>query len=172
MIDFLRDNPALDVAIVFVIIALLIVIIAQQRIIRAKREVEKSHHQVDDLSKRVFIDALTSTRNKGSFDEYIRSLQKRLDSEEPLVFAVAILDCDDLKKINDQYGHDKGDVYIKTVSRLICSVFKRSPVFRVGGDEFAVVLQNEDYGNRKELTELFEKNANEICASQKTNGNR
>jgi diguanylate cyclase (GGDEF)-like protein len=56
-------------------------------------------------------------------------------------------------------------VYIKTASELICGVFKRSPVFRIGGDEFAVVLENEDYQNRKELTGLFDKKAEEIRAS-------
>ena len=70
-----------------------------------------------------------------------------------------------LKNINDQYGHDKGDVYIKTASQLICGIFKRSPVFRIGGDEFAVVLQNEDYQDRKELIKRFEKNADEIIDS-------
>ena len=165
LIDFIRENPAVDIAVVLVILALLIVIIAQHRMIRVKREIEESHHQVADLSKRVFVDALTSVRNKGGFDEYIQKLQERIDSKELLEFAVVILDCDNLKTINDQYGHDKGDVYIKTASRLICRVFKHSPVFRIGGDEFAVILQNEDYQNRKELTEQFEKNANEICAS-------
>ena len=153
------------VAVIVVLIALLTVIVTQQRIIRARKEVEKSHQQVDDLSKRVFIDALTSVRNKGSFNEYINNLQDQIDNEEPLEFAIAMFDCDYLKDINDQYGHDKGDVYIKTASQLICRVFKRSPVFRIGGDEFAVILQNDDYQNRKELTELFEKSAEEICAS-------
>jgi diguanylate cyclase (GGDEF)-like protein len=165
LIDFIRDNPAVDIAVVVVIIAFLTVIITQQRIIRARKEVEESHHQVDALNKRVFVDALTSVRNKGGFNDYIQGLQERLDSKEPLAFAVIILDCDNLKTVNDQYGHDKGDVYIKTASELICGVFKRSPVFRIGGDEFAVVLENEDYQNRKELTELFDKKAEEIRAS-------
>ena len=165
LLDFIVDNPAIDVAVIVVLIALLTVIVTQQRIIRARKEVEKSHHQVDDLSKRVFIDALTSVRNKGSFNEYINNLQDQIDNEEPLEFAIAMFDCDNLKEINDEYGHDKGDVYIRTASQLICRVFKRSPVFRIGGDEFAVILQNDDYHNRKELTELFEKSAEEICAS-------
>ena len=164
LIDFIRDNPAVDIAVVVVILALLTVIVSQQRIIRAKKEVEESHHQVDALNKRVFVDALTSVRNKGSFNDYIQDLQDRLDNKEPVECAVIILDCDNLKIVNDQYGHDKGDMYIKKASELICRVFKHSPVFRIGGDEFAVVLQNEDYQNRKELTELFDKNADEIRA--------
>lgn len=165
LVDLIRDNPAVDVAVVSVATALLVIIAAQQRVIRAKREVEESHHQVDALSKRVFVDALTSVRNKGGFNEHIQGLQERLDNGEPLAFAVIILDCDNLKSVNDQYGHDKGDAYIKTASQLVCRVFKHSPVFRIGGDEFAVVLQNEDYQNRDELTELFERSADEIRVS-------
>ena len=95
----------------------------------------------------------------------IQSIQERLDNEEALAFAVIILDCDNLKTINDQYGHERGDAYIKTACQLICRIFKHSPVFRIGGDEFAVVLQNEDYQNRRELLELFENNMDEIQAS-------
>ena len=114
LIDFIRDNPAVDIAVIVVIIALLTVIVTQQKNIRARKEVEESHHQVDALNKRVFVDALTSVRNKGSFNDYIQSLQERLDKKEPVAFAVIILDCDNLKTVNDQYGHDKGDVYIKS----------------------------------------------------------
>ncbi|MEE0026057.1 MAG: GGDEF domain-containing protein [Atopobiaceae bacterium] len=165
LVDFIRDNPAIDVAVVGVTIALLAIIVAQQRVIRAKKEVEVNQHRVDDLSKRVFVDALTSVRNKGAFNEYTQGLQEKLDDEGPLAFAAIILDCDNLKKVNDQYGHERGDVYIKTACQLICRVFKHSPVFRIGGDEFAVILQNADYQNRKELMELFEKNMDEINAS-------
>ncbi len=167
LIDFIRDNPVIDIAIAAVIIALLTVIIAQQRMIRAKKEVEESHHRVDDLNKRVFVDALTSVRNKGAFNEYIQALQDRLDREGPFDFAVVILDCDNLKPINDQYGHDKGDIYIRSASQQICRVFKHSPVFRIGGDEFAAVLQNEDFQNREKLRSLFAASTEEIRSSAK-----
>ena len=52
---------------------------------------------------------------------------------------------------------------MKTASRLICHVFKHSPVFRIGGDEFAVGLQNEDYQNRDTLVEEFNKRQTEQC---------
>ena len=80
LIDFIRDNPAVDIAVVGVAMALLAIIVAQQRVIRARKEVEESQHQVDDLSKRVFVDALTSVRNKDGFNECIQSLQERLDN--------------------------------------------------------------------------------------------
>jgi diguanylate cyclase (GGDEF)-like protein len=61
----------------------------------------------------------------------------------------------DLKTINDTYGHEKGDVSIKNLCQYICRVFKHSPVFRVGGDEFIVVLEHTDFMDRKVLIETL-----------------
>lgn len=111
---------------------------------------------INDLNKRAYVDALTSVRNKGAFTDTVEKLQKRVDANSAgTEFAVGIFDCDDLKAVNDQYGHDKGDIYLKTSCRLICRVFQHSPVFRIGGDEFAVLFQNEDYRDRNELIRLF-----------------
>ena len=111
---------------------------------------------VSDLNKRANVDALTSVRNKGAFVTYVQELQDKLDSGEATTdFAIGVFDTDDLKAVNDQYGHDKGDIYIKAACRLICSVFQHSPVFRIGGDEFAVVLRGEDFENREALQEKF-----------------
>ncbi len=129
----------------------------------------KAH--ISDLNKRAYVDALTSVRNKGAFANYIDDMQKELDEKgrEELQFAIGVFDCDDLKTVNDMHGHDKGDVYLKTASRLICRIFQHSPVFRTGGDEFAVVLRNEDFENREALAAEFEKAAADACAAA---GNR
>lgn len=121
---------------------------------------------ITDLNKRVYVDALTSVRNKGAYTAFIGELQASLDENpDTPEFAVGIFDCDDLKSVNDLYGHEKGDLYLKNVSRLICRIFQHSPVFRIGGDEFSVILRNEDYKNRAALTEAFEKASAESCAS-------
>ena len=113
---------------------------------------------ITNLNNLAYFDALTSVQNKGAFDLYTKELQSRIDSSENKPeFAVGVFDCDNLKKINDCYGHDKGNIYLKNASLLICQVFSRSPVFRTGGDEFAVVLQNDDYNTRSELAALFNK---------------
>ena len=120
---------------------------------------------VHDLNRKVFVDALTSVRNKGAFNKYILELQDKVDNGILSDCAIGVFDCDNLKMVNDQNGHDKGDIYIKTASRLICRVFQHSPVFRIGGDEFAVVLLNEDFKNREELVNQFEKEKKELCAA-------
>ena len=72
-------------------------------------------------------------------------------------FAIVILDVTDLKKVNDTEGHKAGDQYLRDACKIICTTFKRSPVFRVGGDEFAVLSQGDDYKRIDELVEQMNK---------------
>ena len=124
-----------------------------------------SDHMKDHISmlnKKVFVDALTKVRNKGAFSAALEKLQNQADEgDSQLEFAVCVFDCDDLKLINDRFGHDKGDEYLKKTCRMICHAFPNSPVYRIGGDEFAVILQDEDYQNRDALTVQFIKSISE-----------
>ena len=142
---------------------LLIIIILLLRHIRDRRKVVESEQKVQNLNRRVFVDSLTSVRNKGAYTEFMQKLQERIDNCEPAEFAVGIFDCNNLKTINDTHGHDKGDIYLKAACQLICKVFDHSPVFRIGGDEFAVILQNDDLKNREDLMKIFEERRQAIC---------
>lgn len=119
---------------------------------------------ISDLNDLAYADALTSVHNKGAFDIYVREMEQKLEEtgEKP-AFAIGVFDCDGLKSVNDHHGHDKGDIYLQNACRLICNVFRHSPVFRTGGDEFTMVLQNDDYRNREELAKLFETTSAELC---------
>ena len=129
-----------------------------------RRMAEHTREHINDLNERANRDALTSVRNRGAFTKFIDEMQKKLDTGEiGPEFAIGMFDCDDLKTINDRYGHDKGDIYLKTASKLICITFQHSPVFRYGGDEFVVILRNDDFKYRDELMESFEKNRMRIC---------
>ena len=124
---------------------------------------------ISDLNSRAFQDAMTGVKNKGAYAIACKQLNDAIclaNQEERTQpeFAIAMLDCNNLKTINDQYGHDKGDCYLQTACELICHVFAHSPVFRTGGDEFVVILQKEDYAARKTLCEDFSRMAEEINA--------
>ena len=127
-----------------------------------KQLVAHTKEHISTLNRQAYVDGLTSVRNKAAYSEYIDGLQKSIDAGEDLPFAVGVFDCNNLKAINDQYGHEKGDEYLKTACRLICKVFQHSPVFRIGGDEFTVFLQNEDYKNRKKLADEFYRQCDRI----------
>jgi diguanylate cyclase (GGDEF)-like protein len=77
-------------------------------------------------------------------------------------FAVVVFDCNNLKTVNDQNGHDKGDIYLKNTAQVICEVFDHSPVFRIGGDEFTAILIGKDYENRKKLLQMFDEKCAEM----------
>ena len=68
-------------------------------------------------------------------------------------FAITVCDLNNLKTINDTLGHKVGDEYIKGASKMICDACKHSSVYRIGGDEFAVLMMGEDYDNRETIIE-------------------
>ena len=119
---------------------------------------------ISRLNDLAYADALTSLHNRGAFDILVKEIQAQIDQPEASpAFAVIVFDCNSLKEINDEYGHDKGDIYLKETARTICEIFAHSPVFRIGGDEFAAVLQERDYENREALVRLFD----EKCAEKR-----
>ena len=124
---------------------------------------------ISDLNSKAYQDAMTGVKNKGAFNASAKKLNDsiRMSAEGASVpeFALVMLDCNNLKHINDQYGHEKGDSYLKTACALICQIYGHSPVFRMGGDEFVVLLQRNDYEDREELMERFDREAEEINAS-------
>ena len=121
---------------------------------------------ISDLNNKAYSDALTAVRNKGAMDIHLRKLNDSIKSgDTPPVFALCMFDLNDLKGVNDVYGHEKGDRYLKNACELICRVFRSSPVFRVGGDEFTAILQRGDFVERKELFEQFDVRSAEINAA-------
>ena len=98
-----------------------------------------------------FQDSLTGVRNKMAYDNYIAELESRIENGEIKTYGIAILDTNNLKEINDTYGHENGNAYLVNSCKLICQIFTHSPVFRIGGDEFLVVLTGRDLDNHHEL---------------------
>lgn len=120
---------------------------------------------IKELNDLAYSDPLTYVHNRGAFDIYIRDIQKSMnDPKSKTEFAIGIFDCNNLKIINDRFGHEKGDLYLQASACLICDTFLHSPVFRIGGDEFAIILLKEDYKNRDKLAESFTRQMAEISA--------
>ncbi|WP_026651916.1 GGDEF domain-containing protein [Butyrivibrio proteoclasticus] len=102
-------------------------------------------------------DALTGIRNKTGYDNEVIKTEKRMKDEGFYKFGIAMVDLNYLKFINDTYGHEKGNHAIIKICNIVCNTFSHSPVFRVGGDEFVVFLENEDYDNAEERIAAFKK---------------
>lgn len=109
---------------------------------------------MDRISDLAYTDPLTGVKSKSAYSEEIRKLEHGI-AEGISQFGLIIFDLNGLKSMNDTYGHDAGDTYIKNACRLICTTYKHSPVFRIGGDEFAAILVGQDLLNSEKLMRRF-----------------
>lgn len=94
------------------------------------------------LRERTFkYDGLTGAWNRVAFEAYINNNL----SNNNAAFSLAYIDIDNFKTINDTYGHDEGDIALKTVVALLQNIFQsRGTVVRMGGDEFIVIIYSSE----------------------------
>lgn len=125
---------------------------------RAKNDIQEQEEKLGQISETAYKDALTRVGNPAAFNKLMDTIAAEM-TDKKVKFAIVMVDVNNLKYVNDTCGHKFGDAYIKGCCNIICKVYKRSPVFRVGGDEFVVVLRNEDYMSRllrmTQITEAF-----------------
>lgn len=116
--------------------------------VRQEEEYIKRYQKAQEQAS---IDALTGVKNRHAFLEAEVKIDRKIAAYRQPPFAVSFFDVNDLKRVNDTKGHQAGDQYLKDACKVICNIFKHSPVYRVGGDEFAVISQGEDYVRINEL---------------------
>ena len=124
----------------------------QQDKLKAEQDIRDKELQIGRLSKEAKKDMLTGVGSKAAYDSKVNLLNASM-SEGDMEFALVMVDMNRLKDINDSCGHKAGDQYIRGCCRMVCEVFKHSPVYRIGGDEFIVVLQGHDYKERQALVD-------------------
>ncbi len=137
-----------------------------KHIIDAEGKVADMKSQVSHMDMLAYQDALTHVKNKAWYDK----IQERVDGDiakGKARFGILMADLNNLKRINDNYGHEHGNDYIFGACHIICVIFDHSPVFRIGGDEFVVLLENRDYDNKEKLIEQL-KAAYEHTSSDET----
>lgn len=89
-------------------------------------------------------DALTGAGNKAAYEDIV----KRMDWDilaGKAKFAIIMMDLNYLKKVNDTFGHERGNLYLINAYKIIKEFFREEDIFRIGGDEFAIILQGEEY---------------------------
>ena len=104
----------------------------------------------------VYRDKLTGLRNAAAFMGKSNELDEKNKRGADLKYAVIIFDANFLKKVNDNYGHEAGNELLRHAAAVIDRVFKNSLTYRTGGDEYAAILEGEDYENRENLLRLFD----------------
>ncbi len=112
-------------------------------------------------------DSLTGVKSKHAYSEEEHRINIKIKQGKAEPFGVVVCDVNGLKKINDTLGHHAGDEYLRRSCKMICLVFSHSPIYRVGGDEFAILLTGSDYENRTELVrELHNLSARHIGTNE------
>ncbi len=116
---------------------------------------------VEQIKVLAYKDALTGTKSKAAYQEYLLNAERIMqDRSKP--FSIVVFDVNNLKKINDAYGHTYGDKYIINCCYCFRKNFIHSPFFRIGGDEFVVFLyDSEDYEKRYSILEVIEREMSE-----------
>ncbi len=130
---------------------------------RAENDIRDKEKQIGQISRDAYRDPLTGVGSKAAYSRKIEEMNTRIREKELSVFAIVMVDINMLKQINDNYGHTFGDSYLKGCCHMICDIYKHSPVYRIGGDEFVVILEGEDYEGRHSrldaLKEAFERSS-------------
>ena len=134
--------------------------------VKVENDLKKKDQRIDKLSDESYKDALTGVGNKAAFNRKSDELKYRIGKEGE-EFAIVMIDINNLKKVNDECGHEAGDEYIKGCCNVICETLNNSPVFRIGGDEFVAILRDDDYEHREVLTEKLK---NDFADSFKQTG--
>ncbi|MCR5674728.1 MAG: GGDEF domain-containing protein [Lachnospiraceae bacterium] len=134
-----------------------------QSLIKATHDLAVSQQhaaEMDDLTNK---DVMTGVRNKSAYEKEVQRMERNI-REGRTEFGIAMVDLNNLKQINDTMGHEKGDMAIIRLCRFICRTFSHSAVFRISGDEFAVILMNDDYRYAESLVSEFIRKLEEAYA--------
>ncbi len=99
------------------------------------------------------MDTLTGLKNKSAYDSLAEELDQKIREGIAEPFAVVLFDVNGLRKVNESRGNQAGDRQLKRAKSIICELFDHSPVFRIGGDEFAVIARGKDYEIADQLVE-------------------
>ena len=122
------------------------------------QELKNTRIEADEMNQLAHKDALTGVGSKLAYDQQAIRLKEEMERGDAR-YGIVMVDMNDLKKINDTYGHEQGNVAIQKTCALICEAFSHSPVYRFGGDEFVIVVKGRDYDNIEKRIEHFREEA-------------
>lgn len=113
----------------------------------------KVRSYISRMKSQAFSDAMTGVGNRTAFTELVDEINRKI-SDGTADFAAAVFDINGLKHINDDIGHDAGDKIIIDAASALKEIFGRERLYRIGGDEFMVILDN---ATSDEMESMFER---------------
>lgn len=121
---------------------------APLRIVGVYLDIDDKKRAKEKAEYLAFHDELTGIYNR----RYFENEKNRLNNSRKLPISIIIGDIDELKYINDNYGHKRGDMYIQRAAEIFDEVTREEDVVaRIGGDEFAILLPNTDANIAKKI---------------------
>lgn len=124
-----------------------------------------SETELGAVRKRINTDPLTGVKSKHAFAEAEERINLHIGMGDVRPFSVVVCDVNGLKHVNDTLGHKAGDQYIVSACRLICGFFKHSPVYRIGGDEFLVIIDGGDFDSRGDILVALDRTVEDNIAA-------
>ncbi|SCJ93693.1 Probable diguanylate cyclase YcdT [uncultured Clostridium sp.] len=110
------------------------------RILRDIKNIIIKNAKLEVLREMAYKDALTGINNRRAYLEKVEMLKSNLSRTSRV--SIIVLDVNNLKKVNDTLGHEAGDKLIIDSCNIISNVFNKNDVYRIGGDEIVVILEN------------------------------
>ena len=111
-----------------------------EELILADREMGTLKKKIEKMDYMAYTDNLTGAGNKAAYEKQVTHLDWDILAGD-VKFAIVMVDLNYLKRINDNFGHDHGNLYIKNLYSVLRQVFQEDKIFRIGGDEFVVILR-------------------------------
>ena len=126
-----------------------------QNVVESFEKLRRAKKKVAEMNELAHTDSLTGIKNKAAYDEATALLDKKISAGDAK-FCIAMIDVNFLKRVNDTYGHERGNIYLLNAVKLISSVFGAENVFRIGGDEFVVLLEGDKVSLSKYFVKQFQ----------------
>ena len=110
-----------------------------------------------------FTDALTNLRNRRFFDQHLKDLLRNPYMNDGRI-AMAFLDLDNFKSLNDTFGHQEGDLALRQLAQIISSNIRENDIaFRYGGDEFIILLHGTEPNASATIVDRIRTSFAEFC---------
>lgn len=126
-----------------------------------------THNQIKQLEQLATRDDMTGLLNRRTFRVNLEAALQKLQEEDGIFF-LAFMDLDELKKVNDTFGHQEGDWYISMFTSLLLGALRKTDVAgRIGGDEFAVIFSQCSQSYAEQSINRLQQQLKVIAASLK-----
>lgn len=123
--------------------------------------IEAQYLEMEEIKKQYLLDPLTGVYNRRGFEKQMQSVLHLIEIDDTYSISFASIDMDNLKYINDEFGHAEGDFAIQTLVKVVGECIEKTDFCsRMGGDEFSVVLVSKSIERLTKFKEKFEKTLN------------